>query len=91
MRTFTLYVTRYCGYCRIAERLLISRKLPYEVRDLTDDDDTRKRIVAQTGWHTLPIIFLGDRLIGGLNELSAMMQTGKLDSLLAEQEAGTTR
>ncbi len=39
-------------------------------------------MVERTGRRTVPQIFIGERHIGGADELSALDQTGALDELL---------
>jgi glutaredoxin 3 len=76
----TLYSTRYCGYCRAAERLLIRKKMPYRLVDVTNDPTERARLVGRAlGRRTVPVIFFGDQVIGGYAELKQMDSSGELD------------
>lgn len=72
-----LYVTSFCPFCRMAERLLDTRGIPYEVRD-ADDPEVRVQLMEQTGWRTVPAILLDGELLGGYDELAAMDQSGAL-------------
>lgn len=79
----TLYTTQYCGYCRMAERLLNAHGIPYESIDVTDDYATREALVERAnGRRTVPVIFAGDRVIGGYTELAALAKRGDLRAQL---------
>lgn len=78
-----LFVTDYCPYCRNAERLLRSLGIPFEAQDVTHDAETRARLVAETGWKTVPAIFIGDELIGGFTDLKALVDRGELAAKVA--------
>ncbi len=73
----TLYVTGFCPFCRLAERLLDQRSIPYEVRD-AGDPKVRMEIMERTGWRTVPVILLDGELIGGYDQLAALDQNGEL-------------
>jgi glutaredoxin 3 len=72
-----------CGFCRAAERLLKSKGVTYEVIKVDEDPALYEHMKKITGRHTVPQIFIGDRHVGGFDDLSAINQTGELDKLLA--------
>jgi glutaredoxin 3 len=78
-----LYVTEYCGFCRMAEGLLQRKSIPFEAVDVTNSSDARGWLVEQTGQRTVPQIFIKGRSIGGYSELSALDRAGKLMPMLA--------
>jgi glutaredoxin 3 len=78
----TVYTTRSCPYCRSAKDLLRSKKVDFKEIDVSDDDDF-DALVKRTGFKTVPQIFIGDKMIGGFNELAALDREGKLDAMLA--------
>jgi glutaredoxin 3 len=82
MTDVTIYTTRVCGYCVAAKRLLAARSIPYKELDVTGDDARRAWLVETTGRRTVPQIFIGDRAIGGYDELAALDQSGKLAEML---------
>jgi glutaredoxin 3 len=82
-----IYTTRSCPYCRMAKELLQKRNLAYEEISVDEDFEARAEMLEKAnGRRTVPQIFFGDMHIGGCDELYEMHATGKLDSLLAEQE-----
>lgn len=78
-----LYSTQFCPFCVRAKNLLKSKQADFDEIDLTDDSETRSRISAETGWQTVPMIFIGDEFVGGCSELYDLESRGLLDGLLA--------
>lgn len=72
-----------CPYCIRAKLLLRERKIPYQEIDVTGDHEARQRLVELTGRRTVPQIFIGERSIGGFDELRALDRSGELDRLLS--------
>lgn len=78
-----VYVTEYCGFCRMAEGLLRRKNIAFEAVDVTHSADARSWLVESTGQRTVPQVFIHGRSIGGYSELSALDRAGKLTALLA--------
>ena len=68
----TLYTTRVCPYCIAAKRLLSARGIAYTENDVSNDDAKRAWLVETTGRRTVPQIFIGEKAIGGYDELAAL-------------------
>jgi len=77
-----IYTTQYCPYCVRAKRLLQKKNVAYQEIDVSEDDDSRMRMMQVTGRQTVPQIFIGDRHVGGSDDLHALEARGELDSLL---------
>ncbi|HEY0136512.1 MAG TPA: glutaredoxin domain-containing protein [Nannocystis sp.] len=77
-----IYVTEYCGFCRMAEGLLQRKSIPFEAVDVTNSSDARSWLIEQTGQRTVPQIFIKGQSIGGYSELSALDRAGKLMPML---------
>lgn len=71
-----------CPYCDSAKKLLNELKLEYKLIDLTDQPEEIDRIKQETGWRTVPIILINDKLVGGFTDLKSLVDTGKLQELL---------
>ena len=78
-----VYTTAYCAYCTRAKQLLSRKGVTYQEVDLSNDDALREQISGETGWRTVPQIFIGDEFIGGFDELKALDDAGRLDAMLA--------
>jgi glutaredoxin 3 len=79
-----MYCTAVCPYCQMAERLL-NKKGVTEIEKIRIDLDPAQRdaMIELTGRRTVPQIFIGDRHVGGFDDLSALDAGGELDPLLA--------
>jgi glutaredoxin 3 len=78
-----IYSTTWCGYCERA-RGLLSRK-GVEFREIKLDEEPAERETMMTrsgGRRSVPQIFIGERHVGGFDELYALEQAGELDQLL---------
>lgn len=84
-----LYTTQYCGYCERARRILHAGGIPFEDIDVTHDPATRRRVIAETGHPTVPVVLIDDQLIGGSDELAALDRDGALAGLRAERPPRT--
>ena len=84
MPKITIYTTPFCPYCYRAKRLLEGKGAAFDEIDVSMDADARKTMLARAGGRTsVPQIFIGERHIGGSDELHALDRAGGLDPLLA--------
>lgn len=83
MKKITVYTMSYCPYCQSAKRLLQQKGLAYEEVFVADDDDaTWEKLEKETGYKTMPQIFVGDKFVGGYTELAKLDASGELDKLV---------
>jgi glutaredoxin 3 len=88
MPEVTLYTTNTCPFCHAAKRLLASLGVEYWEVNLDGDPELRQRLShANGGWRTVPMIFVGERFVGGFEELRKMHARGELRRLLAGSSA----
>lgn len=78
----TVYTTRACPHCTRAKELLKRRGIPFKEIDVTEDAQKRKEAEERYGWMTVPIVVIGDKCIGGANELYELDRTGELSQYL---------
>ena len=79
MQTVTIYTTAVCPYCVRAKQLLQKRGVTqlHEVR--VDKNPAEKALMMErTGRRTVPQIYIGDKHIGGCDDLMALDQAGDL-------------
>ncbi len=84
MSRVRLYRIETCPYCDRAEALLKRRGVA-ERLDIIRIDDSRKgfaEMARLTGQRTVPQIFVGDRHVGGFDDLVELDMDGELDDLL---------
>ncbi|MEZ5871140.1 MAG: glutaredoxin 3 [Nitratireductor sp.] len=85
MSKIVIYTRQFCGFCTAAKRLLDSKGAQYTEHDGTFDPSIRAEMIQKSnGGRTFPQIFIGERHIGGCDDLHALDRAGKLDPLLAE-------
>ena len=83
-----IYTTRYCPYCHAAKALLKRKGVEFTEIDLGRDWERRNEMIERAnGGMTVPQIFIGAMHVGGSDELHALDDAGKLDPLLAGDEA----
>jgi glutaredoxin 3 len=83
MPKITMYSTAVCPYCINAERLLNSKGVTVIEKIRIDmEPERRTEMMARTGRRTVPQIFIGDRHVGGFDDLYALDRAGELDVLL---------
>lgn len=84
MTKVVMYSTAVCPYCQRAEMLLKQRGVT-EIEKIRIDLDPAQRdaMMAKTGRRTVPQIFIGERHVGGFDDLSALDRDGGLVPLLA--------
>ena len=83
MNKVRMYTSAVCPYCIRAKKLLAERGVTQieEVRvDL--DPERRDEMMQKTKQRTVPQIFIGDRHVGGFDELYALDRSGELDAIL---------
>lgn len=84
MPKITMYSTAVCPYCINAERLLNSKGITNIEKIRIDmEPERRAEMMERTGRRTVPQIFIGDRHVGGFDDLYALDRAGELDPLLA--------
>ncbi len=79
-----MYCTAVCPYCVMAEKLLNKKGVTEIEKVRVDLDPAQRETMMQiTGRRTVPQIFIGDRHVGGFDDLSALDAEGGLEPLLA--------
>ena len=82
MKKITIYTTSVCPYCIRAKALLDRKGLQYEEINAEDEKNRDEMIEKAGGMRTVPQIFIGDKHIGGSDDLYALDKEGKLDEMV---------
>ena len=84
MARVLMYSTAVCPFCLMAERLLRAKGVD-EIEKIRVDLDPARRdeMIERTGRRTVPQIYVGERHVGGYDDLAALDRSGGLDPLLA--------
>ena len=83
MPKITIYTSAYCGYCSAAKRLLDRKGASYDEIGVDGRPAIRDEMEEKSGRYTVPQIWIGDRHVGGCDDLYALDAAGALDPLLA--------
>jgi glutaredoxin 3 len=85
----TIYATAVCPYCIQAERLLRAKGVTAIKKIRVDlDPAERQAMMSRTRRRTVPQIYIGERHVGGYDDLVVLERAGKLDPILAGEETG---
>jgi glutaredoxin 3 len=84
MAKVLMYATAACPFCQSAERLLVSKGVAIDKIRVDLEPERRVEMQQKSGRRTVPQIWIGERHIGGCDDLHALDRAGKLDPLLAE-------
>ena len=85
MSKITIYTTPICPYCVRAKALLKKKGAPFEEVDVFMDADARAEMEDKSqGRRSVPQIFIGEKHVGGCDDLYALESQGQLDPLLAK-------
>ncbi|MGC3981504.1 MAG: glutaredoxin 3 [Steroidobacteraceae bacterium] len=78
-----MYSTQYCGYCDRARQLFARKQVSISEIKVDADPEQRDIMLKRSGGRrTVPQIFIGERHIGGYDELAALDRKHELDPLL---------
>jgi glutaredoxin 3 len=78
-----MYSSGWCGYCARARALLQHKAVSFREIKVDEDPADRQAMISRSGGRrTVPQIFIGDRHVGGFDELYALEMTGELDKML---------
>jgi len=79
----TMYCTEVCPYCVRAEQLLKKRGVT-EIEKIRIDllPEQRDIMMAKTGRRTVPQIYIGERHVGGFDDMAELDSLGELVPLL---------
>jgi glutaredoxin 3 len=79
-----IYTTPICPYCVRAKALLKKKGASFDEVDVFMDADARQEMEDKSnGARTVPQIFIGEKYVGGCDDLYALESDGELDQLLS--------
>lgn len=88
MQPVTIYTKSWCPYCQDAKQLLREKQVTFDEIPVDGDRAGQAKMAERAGGRSsVPQIFIGDRHIGGCDDLYALDRAGKLDSLLRGEPA----
>lgn len=82
MAPITMYVKQTCPYCRMAKDLIRGKGREWDEIDIEAEPARRAEMIRRAGRHTVPQIWIGERHVGGYDDLAALERRGELDGLI---------
>ena len=82
MAQVLMYCTAACPFCQSAERLLEQKGASVEKVRVDLEPGRRGEMMQKSGRRTVPQIWIGERHVGGCDDLYALDREGGLDPLL---------
>ena len=83
MAKVEIYSSELCGFCHAARRLLSNKDVDYIEYSVDRRPDVREEMIGRAGGKTsVPQIFIGDRHVGGYDDLAELDMDDELDPLL---------
>ena len=82
MAAVLMYCTAACPFCQSAERLLAGKGARIEKIRVDLEPGRRGEMMQRSGRSTVPQIWIGERHVGGCDDLYALEREGGLDPLL---------
>ena len=83
MSKIRIYGNDTCAYCGAARMLLKQKGVDFEDILINKDSAALAELRSRTDRTSVPQVFLGDRHVGGFDELCELDKSGELDKLLA--------
>ena len=77
-----IYSTGACPYCVRAKRFLDAKGVSYTELRVDHDPALRQQMEHKSQRRSVPQIFIGDRHVGGFDDMWRLEQSGTLDTLL---------
>jgi len=83
MPEIIIYTSNLCPYCTMAKRLLSTKGATYTELNVDTTAGLREEMMQKTRRRTVPQIYIGERHIGGFDDLRALDLKNELMPLLA--------
>ncbi|KAK7009708.1 glutaredoxin-3 [Biomphalaria glabrata] len=80
-----------CGFSRQITQILNEQGIKYSTFDILEDDDVRQGLKSFSNWPTYPQLYIKGELIGGLDVVKEMVESGELKDLAPKEEDLNTR
>ena len=83
VKKILIYSTQTCPYCVNAKQLLQREGISFEEINV-EDAEKRAYMEKLSGRRTVPQIFIGERHVGGFDDLKALYEGGALNDWLKD-------
>ena len=83
MSSITVYTRSLCGFCTAAINLLDEEGFKFEEIAADNNPSLRAELAQRSGQSTLPQVFVGDRSVGGYQELAMAIANGEFAKIVS--------
>lgn len=83
--------TPKCGFSRQITQILNEQGIQYSTFDILEDDDVRQGLKSFSNWPTYPQLYVKGELLGGLDIVKEMVESGELKDMIPKTEDLNTR
>lgn len=83
MSEITFYSSQLCPFCYRAKSLLDMKGAAYNEISVDGQPAVREEMRQRAGRNSVPQIWIGERHVGGCDDLFLLERQGKLDELLS--------
>lgn len=73
-----------CGFSRQVIELLGKHNAEYETFDILQDEEVRQGLKEFSKWPTYPQLYISGKLIGGIDIMKELSESGELDNMLPQ-------
>ncbi len=84
MANVTIYSSKYCPFCTRAKQLLSSKNVDFNEINVDGNNKVRQEMTKKAGRTSVPQIWIGEKHVGGCDDLFELEYDKKLDALLAQ-------
>jgi glutaredoxin 3 len=89
---FKMYIKDKCPYCDKARDIILKElKCTLHTINITNDPDIRELTIKETGQKTVPVIYLGDKFIGGCDDLVELCKSSDFQTKILREEINILR
>lgn len=83
MSSITVYTRTLCSFCTAAINLLNEQGFEFEEIAADNNPSLRAELTQRSGQSTLPQVFVGDRSVGGYQELAMAIANGEFAKIVS--------
>lgn len=76
-----------CGFSKQMIAILNSQKVKFDTFDILGDEQVRQELKKFSNWPTYPQLYINGELIGGLDIVKELLESGEFQSQLPKQES----
>ena len=76
MKNVTIYSTPTCHFCHMAKEFFKQHNIAFADYDVASDVEKRKEMMQRSGQLGVPVIFIGDDMVIGFDQLKITQLLG---------------